>query len=62
MQEIEYVDFQTARKYMDNGGRCRFNNKEYFIRDGDLYLTYLTKPMVTSLSLKMLDSKRWILL
>jgi hypothetical protein len=60
--EIKYADWETAKLHMEAKNKCKYNNKEYFIIDNDLCNSYLGKPMITSLTLKMLDSKEWILL
>lgn len=59
---IEYVDWKTARNHMEQGAKCKFQEVEYFIKEGDLYWNFKSKPEITSISLPMLDMKKWILL
>jgi len=56
------INFQKALLWMKKGNKTRYNNKEYFIDNGDLCNIYLGKPMVTTLTLKMFESNEWELI
>jgi hypothetical protein len=55
-------NWEQAKQHMKNNNKCKYNNKEYVINNNDLCNTYLGKPMVAMLTLKMLESEQWILL
>lgn len=59
---VEYVDWKTARNHMEQEGKCKLADIEYFIKDNTLYWEFKSEPAITTLSLAMLDSNKWILL
>lgn len=60
--KIQYVDFNTAKEHMDKGNKTKLKDCTYYIKDGELYFNLYSEPKITSLSLPMLDSNKWILL
>jgi hypothetical protein len=41
---VEYKDWKTARLHMESGNKAKFQEVEYFIKDGDLYWEFKSKP------------------
>jgi len=58
--KVEYVDFETAKKHMNNGNKAMFEDETYYIKNGELYCNE-TKSTV-ALKLRAIESDKWILL
>ena len=54
---IEYVDFNTAKEWMKQGGKAKLKNETHIIKDNDLY--WIEGGYAVSLTLEEIDSKEW---
>ena len=59
---IEYVDFNTAKEYMEEDSKniARYKDYEYYIKDNKLRRN--DDDGITALTLEAINSKEWILL
>lgn len=57
---VKYVDFNTAKKHMNNDNMAMFENETYYIRNGELYCKEIKDTV--ALKLRAIESDKWILL
>jgi hypothetical protein len=58
--KVEYVDFNTAKEYMNNSNKAMFEDETYYIKNNELFCEDTNSAV--ALKLRAIESDKWILI